>query len=214
MTNEKLEEYIEIYNSGKWTVPMSSFQISPNVEVAQVWDRLPTGEVCNEESYRFFFIKNEIECVAIVLEMDTYDIHWLVSKKYRKQGYLYKALRDSILPFLFDDERTEQRASANTYDNAAYLLRQGFKKRVENGQTAYYLSGSDVNEYDESHLQRCPLSIDELKKVKHELRRIAGEARIVRDKLECAYGHDGGLNEIASRLCSYALDLEFIFDTP
>ncbi|MEX1222422.1 MAG: hypothetical protein WEA82_09965 [Idiomarina sp.] len=211
MKNESLEKFIDIYNSGVWLVPMSSYKISSDVEVAKVWDKFPTGKLCNEESYRFFFITNDIECVAIVLDMEGSDIHWFVAEKHRKQGYLYKALKDSIFPYLFDDGRKEQRATADNSENEAYLMRQGFKRRTEGVEVAYYLNANDVSKYDKSQLCRISLSSDELEAIKFELRRVSGEIRIIRDKLECANGEDHGLNNIACDLCNFAHDVEFYF---
>jgi len=43
MTNESLEEYIKMYNSGCWNVPISSYRISENVVLGKVWHEYPSG---------------------------------------------------------------------------------------------------------------------------------------------------------------------------
>lgn len=65
--------------------------------------------IVNFSSYRFFFIKNELnQYVGAVFDMYS-DLHWYIVPQSRKQGHLTKALKESILPYLFNEERDRQR---------------------------------------------------------------------------------------------------------
>lgn len=74
--------------------------------------------------FTFFFIKNEEgKCVGAVLDMND-DLHWVILKKYQGKGYLKKALKDVILPFIcLTLERDEQRItiSKNEIGELNYL---------------------------------------------------------------------------------------------
>ncbi len=62
--------------------------------------------------YTFFFIKNkEGVCVGAVLDMNR-DLHWVVLKKYRGQGFLTQSLQKVILPYIcLRMDRDEQRVT-------------------------------------------------------------------------------------------------------
>ncbi len=112
MTEREIRKYIDLLNDGKAGESIFTRQISKTVEVAKVWPDQPkmTDKIIgNFGSYRFFFIKNEFnEYVGAVLDMYQ-DLHWYIVPKCRKHGYLTTALRESILPYLFYDERESQR---------------------------------------------------------------------------------------------------------
>lgn len=209
MTNESLEQYIHMYNSGKWNVPVSRYHIGPTVIVARIWSKYPSGTVANEDSNKFYFIENDAECVAIVLKMGAHDLHWLVAEPMRKNGYLHAALKETILPYIFSDGRNEQRASADSEENITYLLRQGFEERVDNGKMAYFLGRNKVMKFDESLVNRIPLSDDDFKKIKQQLFKLAGDLRVIRDQVECAYGNDCHIKEVASEIMDLGFEIEY-----
>lgn len=209
MTNDGLEHYIKMYNSGNWDAPVSRYRLGSNVVLARVWSNYPSGAVVNEDSYKFYFIENGTECVAIVFEMGKDDLHWLVVESMRKKGYLHNALKETVFPFIFSDGRTEQRASADSEDNISYLLRQGFEERIDNGETAYYLSSDKVKPFDKTLVQRTPLSDDEFMKISQQLFKLAGELRIIRDQVECAYGDDCYIEEVANEIMGLGHDVEY-----
>ncbi len=111
MTESEIRKYIDRLNNGKASESIFTRPISKTVEVAKVWPEQPKmidsiiGNFC---SYRFFFIKNESDkYIGAVLDMYQ-DLHWYIIPKSRKQGYLTTALKESILPYLFYDEREVQ----------------------------------------------------------------------------------------------------------
>jgi hypothetical protein len=209
MTNESLEQYIEMYNLGSWDVPFNSYRISRSVVLGKVWTKYPDGETSCEESHNFFFIENDSTCVAIVLEMGSYDIHWLVEESMRKKGLLYKALKETILPFMFQDGRENQRATANSDENASYLARQGFEHEIDNNKSAYFLSKSSVDSYDESQIQRTPISDDEFKVINKKIFKLAAELRVIRDQIECSYGDDFCIHDVAYEVKDLGYELEY-----
>jgi hypothetical protein len=208
MTNESLEEYIRMYNSGAFVTPIFQYRISPSVVFAKFWTEFPTGNVYPEESYNFYFIENKGVCVAIVLEMGTQDIHWFVDDGNRRRGILYKALHNSIFPHMFSDGRTGQSATAETSKNVSYLKRQGFVEQSGMGR-GYYLSTDQVQKFNSEQVRRSPLSSETTKSLMHKLFKKASELKIIRDQLECAYGNDFNITDIANQLSDFACEIEF-----
>ncbi|EGN74454.1 hypothetical protein A28LD_1948 [Idiomarina sp. A28L] len=209
MNHETLQSYIDTANSGKWSIPISSFKISPTVEVALVWSERPMGKISNEENKRFFLIKNEIEYVAIIYDMKEDNLHWLALERYRKRGYLSRALHDHIFPFLSWEGRSEQKATANTKESEEYLTKLGFEKMLERkpnamGHQTYSLNLESVGNFKAESIDRTPNSKADIDNIKQELRRLAAEVRIVRDKLECTYDDDFGLDNQANELTRIA----------
>lgn len=209
MTNESLERYIEMYNLGRWTIPMSFYRLGDNIVVAKIWSEYPSGRVGNENSNRFFFIEENNECVAIVFEMGTYDLHWLVREQNRKKGILHRALMETIFPYIFSDGRTEQRATADSKDNISYILKQGFKERERDREIAYFLTKDIVKSFDSSLVKRTPLTADEFQIIKQQLFRLAGELRVIRDQIECAYGDDCSIESLAYDVHDLGFEIEF-----
>lgn len=209
MTHESLERYIEMYNSKKWNIPMSSYRLGNNIVVAKIWSEYPSGRVGNEDSNRFFFIEESNECVGIVFEMGTYDLHWFIREKNRKQGILHKALVETILPYIFLDGRIEQRATGDSEENIAYLIRQGFKEREGDREIAYFLASDLVKSFDLSLIKRTPLTSDEFQIIKQQLYKLAGELRVIRDQIECAYGDDCSIESLAYDIHDLGLEIEF-----
>ena len=75
-------------------------------------------ETCFES---FFVIKNEYaEIVGCVYDMK-YDLHWLILRQFRGNGYLRSALRNAILPFIFKHlHRTKQTIRILAPENNAF----------------------------------------------------------------------------------------------
>lgn len=155
MTEKEIRKYIDQLNNRKGSESIFTRQISKTVDVAKVWTKQPNmtdNIVGNFGSYRFFFIKNEInEYVGAVLDMYQ-DLHWYIIPKSRKQGYLTTALKESILPYLFYDERESQRITIdkNAIGEKNYLnsknvaIKLGFKA-INDAETEFELKQSDFN---------------------------------------------------------------------
>ncbi|MDH3997296.1 MAG: hypothetical protein OET90_00510 [Desulfuromonadales bacterium] len=208
MTHAALEQYIQNFNSGEWDTPCHQFSIGENVNVALIWYQVTPENVTCDKSNRFYFVTDEGLCVAVVFEMSDLDIHWFVLEEHREKGLLHKALHETILPYIFSDNRREQRATADSTENERYLLRQGFEKREDNGSSAFYLTKDKIREFDDSAICREPLSDADCVEIKNKLRLIVREVRIIKDRLECSHGKSGPLEDIAKELGSFAFDVK------
>ena len=155
MTEREIRKYIDRLNNGKASESIFTRQISENVDVAKVWSAQPkmTDSIDgNFGPYRFFFIKNESkEYVGAVLDMNR-DLHWYIVPKHRKKGYLTTALKESILPYIFYDERNTQRLTIeygvigekNYSDSKSVVIKLGFKS-INEVETEFELNTSDFN---------------------------------------------------------------------
>lgn len=222
MTNEQLDNYIDQLNSGDYN-PETIFlsKISNDVLYARIWTKEPevtdqiTGFPC---SYEFFFIKDENDkFIGTVLDMAS-DLHWYIKKEFRKQGYLSRALRQTILPFLFRS-RTEQRVTIPVNDigkeeyekSRSVALSLGFKA-VDENYLEFKLSKHTFN-LTEVQIDRAKELIDRArleilrKKVSFSMTMLM----TVSDELKMKNLDDFGLEEQTRALAKY---LMFIEDIP
>ena len=110
MSNEEIKKYIDSINDGGFEESIFIRHLSESVFVAKVWAKQPcvTDSISESNSYKFFFVKNELgKSIAAILDMYS-DLHWYVLPNERKKGLLTKALREVVIPYLFY-EREEQR---------------------------------------------------------------------------------------------------------
>lgn len=108
MTNESIEGYIDSLNRNEFDSFIFRTMLSDTVDLAKVWANEPRGDVSNEGSYNFYFIKNdEGMYVAAVLDMYS-DLHVFVKKEYRKKGYLSSAINEVVLPHIGSTGRKKQ----------------------------------------------------------------------------------------------------------
>ncbi|MDW7695863.1 GNAT family N-acetyltransferase [Flammeovirgaceae bacterium SG7u.111] len=105
MKDEEIEKYIDLLNKKTYAETIFIRQISEFVDVAKVWDSFPevTDLVNNESpSMDFFFIRNERGSYIGAVYVMMNDLHWYIQQAFRKKGYLTKALKKAIIPYLFD----------------------------------------------------------------------------------------------------------------
>lgn len=114
MTNYKLNSFLKQLNSGKMDL-IHLRPLSAAVDYAKVWYYTKRRK---KWSYPFgpdpvYFIKDAAgNYVAAIYDMG-YDLHWYVSSKHRKKGYLTTAMKDIILPHLFQT-KNEQRITISS----------------------------------------------------------------------------------------------------
>ena len=114
MTNEGIEKIIDSLNRKETNDLMFVSELSQAVDIAKVWTSLPEGNIGNESSYLFYFIKNDEGIyVGAVLDMGN-DLHVFVKSAHRRKGYLSRAMNEIILPHFFQEGRDKQRI---TFDN-------------------------------------------------------------------------------------------------
>lgn len=204
MTESALREYIRCFNSNHWKNRTSSFDISPNVTVGKILSNHFKGKIVERKTERYFFIKNNNQCVGIIFDMNT-DLHWLILKKHRGQGYLYNALQNVIFPFLKSEDRILQRCTAATQEGREYLLKLGFEQQGNE----YFLSLKKIKKFDSSQIKRSPLTPIQLEDMRSKLYRITNDLHIISNQLECSYGKTYNLNYLADAILSKALDIGF-----
>jgi hypothetical protein len=220
MTNTEIAKYIRKLNSGTGKETIFTRPLSKNIVLGKVWTKpsKPTEEIVgNSSPYTFFFIKSDNgEYIGAVLDMGN-DLHWFISPPFRKKGYLTKALKTTILPYLFY-ERNEQRISIDVCQigernyrsskRVAELL--GFKKvESEREEKFYLLSKTDfdwTNEIiEEENTKIGRERIDVLRKRTFYATKLLW---MVQNELEMSYGDCNELNEVVSEAISYTWKIE------
>jgi hypothetical protein len=212
MQTSAIISLINKLNKGSLRDNIIKHSISPNVEFAHIWLK----ENYNSNiPYNFFLIRNDIEYVGAVLDM-TDDLHWVILPRHRRKGYLKKALKGSILPYIFDHlDRDEQKISLNinetglkSYNSSLNCaLKVGFKKIDDKNLLI------DVDDFDFSNLDmkliHKGLNDNEIQKELLELESIAKKIYQINSKIEMSFGvktetylHPS-LDELSSRLSNF-----------
>lgn len=219
MREREIRKYIDRLNNGKASESIFTRQISKTVDVAKVWTKQPKmtdNIVGNFGSFRFFFIKNELNVyVGAVLDMYQ-DLHWYIVPKSRKQGYLTTALKESILPFLFYDERESQRITIdksaigekNYLNSKSVALKLGFKS-INEAETEFELGQTDFN-WDKENFEEINSEINS--KRFEQLRKRAFYAYKtlykISDELLMTVNDDKELKKVADEVRKYTWKIE------
>jgi hypothetical protein len=219
MKDREIRKYIDRLNNGKASESIFTRQISKTVDVAKVWPKQPrmTDRIIgNFGSFRFFFIKNDVNVyVGAVFDMN-HDLHWYIVPEKRKQGYLTTALKESILPYLFYDEREIQRITIeinvigekNYLSSKSVALKLGFKP-INATETEFELKQSDFN-WDNENLDE--INSDIKSERIEELRKRAFYAYKtlykISDELLMTVNDDKELKEVIKEVKNYTWKIE------
>ena len=193
MTASQLQLFVNKLNKGTYHKTIFKHQISKEVDFAKVWQSQNTIEV---QPFNFFFFKNDTEYVGAVLLMCN-DLHWFVTPKQRGKGYLTNALRNTILPYIFDEfGKSEQRITIteseigkeNYKHSSKVALNVGFKKLDD---INFVLKDTDVTTlYDGVDRVYSGLNSVEITAMKKELNTIAKRLHQINIQLENAFGRE------------------------
>ena len=107
MTEENLQNLINRLNStGNYKEQIFLRQISENIFLAKVSSEITSPEIKPYSFSYFFFISNEKgEFIGVIEDRGINDLHWYITKESRKKGYLTKALKETIIPYIFYDNK-------------------------------------------------------------------------------------------------------------
>jgi len=219
MTEKEIRKYIDRLNSGKGLESIFTRPISRTVEVSKVWPAQPktTDSIIGGliTSYRFFFIKNTLDdYVGAILDMNN-DLHWYIKPIHRKKGHLTKALNESVLPFLFYEERERQRITIqkgigkDNYTNSKNVaVKLGFKP-INEDHTEFLLEKTDFNwEYENLIEQVKPIDSERIEVLRKRVNYVSKVLSKVSDELQIAYNEDKNLSEVSSNVKSYVWKME------
>lgn len=191
MQTSAIISIINKLNKGSFRDNIVKHSISPSVEFAHIWIK----EKYNSNiPYNFFLIKNELEYVGAVLDM-TQDLHWVILPKHRGKGYLSKALKGSILEYIFEYlDRDQQKISINIDEigiknyNASNntAINVGFSK-IDNNN---FIINYDDIDYSLSDLNLIHIALDdkEVEKQLKELELAAKKIFQINSKIEMSFG--------------------------
>lgn len=218
MTEKEIRKYIDRLNNGKGQESIFTRPISKTVDISKVWFEQPKKTdsiIGNFSSYRFFFIKNTFgKYVGAIFDMYS-DLHWYIIPKYRKNGHLTKALKESVLPYLFEEEREKQRITIqegigkeNYLNSKNVALKIGFKP-INESETEFELIESEFNWENEKLIEHTKSIGSE--RIEILRKRVDYASKIllkVSDELQISYNDDKDLSEISSSVKSYTWKIE------
>jgi hypothetical protein len=166
MTNETLERLIDQVQDGSASARVSVRPLLANVLIAKVWEELDGLALFAERGLLVYFITEPVGgCVGACYWMGTNDFHVFLKEDYRGRGLMTNALRDVILPHVFQqEEHASQKATASP-DSKRMLERLGFTP----------VDGGDADQVSISRSQckevSFPAAEPFTKEKKHALRR-------------------------------------------
>ncbi|GGK18940.1 hypothetical protein GCM10007962_11400 [Yeosuana aromativorans] len=219
MTEKDIRKHIDHLNKGTADESIFTRQISANVDVAKVWTEQPKPSnniIGNFGSYRFFFIKDASnKYIGVVLDMYR-DLHWYIMPKYRKKGYLTKALQESVLPYIFYDDRETQRITIkrgsineeNYLNSKSVATKLGFNP-VNNSESEFELKKTDFD-WSKENLQEVnnvvsPQRFETLKKRAFFAYKTLYK---ISDELLMSVDDDKELMEVAEEVKKYTWKIE------
>ncbi|WP_194972535.1 hypothetical protein [Aquiflexum lacus] len=101
MRDETIRDLLRNLNKGKGKNLVFKSSIGGNIEFAKVWIYQKNG--FTYKSQFFFLIKNDLgKYVAAVCGFN--NLHWYTLFEERRKGYLSKALKEYIIPFIWGKE--------------------------------------------------------------------------------------------------------------
>lgn len=199
--------------------------ISKNVELAHIWYK--EGFSDSHVPYTYFLIKDNNKYIGAVLDM-THDLHWVVLPKHRKKGYLSKALKHVILPYLLEEtDRFEQKITikrneigeTNYQNSLKVALNIGFKQ-IDEENLVFDYNSLDEDEY-QLDFQYKGLPQKELEFEINELQKIGKRLNKISSKIEFAFGKkieeysNPSLNDTANKVAylkEVFKDMKYDFD--
>lgn len=193
MTDKTLKSLIDKLNKKKGLIFLKP--LSPTVDQAKVWMKQPRPTdriIYGDGPYNFYFIKDGNGLyVGIVLDMQQ-DLHWFILPKFRKQGHLINALKECILPNLFqtrDEQKITIDASIigikNFEASEKVALRLGFKKKEGSLIASEYLLPADGFSAPELFsMPQIMFSENRLKELQRQINFISRSLHLVQSEVE------------------------------
>ncbi len=200
MTDNDLQKLLDVLNSKKHKKTIFIRQISENVFISKVSSKINYPEIKPYSFGTFFFIMNEKEkFISTIENRGQRDLHWYVTKKSRKKGYLTKALKETIIPYIFYDEDIDyQRITINeniigelNYENSKKVaLKTGFKPLNEE-ETEFELRKEEFD-WSNEKIKEINTFIEDKKfqLFKNKIERIHYDFEKICNELEMAYGSE------------------------
>jgi hypothetical protein len=186
MTNESIEGYIDALNRNEFSEHIFRSILSDTVDYAKVWTDEPRGNVVNEGSYNFYFIKNNVGVyVAAVLDMYS-DLHVFVKKEYRKKGILSAAMNNVILPHLSNTGRDKQVVTFEDPNVGNYCVRNWGFALLDDLSAEKNLSGCSSGE--QKSLKGYKLHYSDFEKIRAKIGKARLYITMVKEQLEASLG--------------------------
>jgi len=172
--------------------------ISLNVDFAKVWMQKPhpNNDIDYDGPNRFYFIKNDQGIyVATILDMSSNNLHWFVLEGHRGHGYLTNALRNTILPHLFQNRDVQKITidelaigQNNFKASQKVALSLGFVPKNKDSNYEYILSCDKYETEDYNLGQNTKISEDRIDDLKKQINYISESLWLVETEIEMKYG--------------------------
>lgn len=144
----------------------------------------------------YFFIRNEREqFIGVVEDRGQKDLHWYITKDSRKKGYLTRALKETIIPYIFYDVKRDSqiitiRKTINYNNSKKVALNLGFRPLY--GQEIMFELKKIDFDWSSERLEEKDLHIDNEKArgVREKMLNLSYELHKISSELAMAYGSE------------------------
>lgn len=212
MKDKNLKQLLDKLNEKKTIRNLFIRTLSDHVEFAKYITpirRAPTTKISPVKFDRFYFIKNENGVyVATVYDMCN-DLHWYVLFNFRKKGYLTNAMRNVILPHLFQ-EYDELRITINEnligFKNMEASERVALNLGFEKVSTNYYgseyiLPFKKIESEVDLNGKNTGVPIERLREIQNQITSNLNSLLLIKTEIEMKLG-----TSICSEELEYYLD--------
>lgn len=189
MTDETISYVIDLINNDKSHERCIFLRpLSDKILVGIVWVSKRNGELYNDNGIDMFFIKNEEkQVVAAVLDMGIQDIHVFVKPKYRGNGHLVIALKETILPYLFSMGRKGQNITFKNNKARRHAELVGFQLTSDSSAVIY---PKDLLQISNIFPETISPSESQKERIKQRIRMASDLLKIARDDLQTSFGEN------------------------
>lgn len=201
MSEQQFRAILEKLNRGRKGVLFFSRPLTDHVDLANGWitTKHPNDKTATFHGPNRYYLIRESrgdKYVGLVADANQFELHWYVLPAYRNKGYMYSALKNVILPHLFQDNRPLQEISidskglsAKNYTASTLLAKKlGFLNSKQADKDCYVLlpDAYQSHEYFDGELAELDgLQAEELRsQMKHHFTQL----QIIQSELEMKLG--------------------------
>lgn len=215
MTDNFIKSLIYKLNQKKAVESIFLKSLTNNIDVAIVWHTAKDYSSSTNKLYgpdKFYFIKNDTGKFVAAVNDGGGDLHWFVLPKYRGLGHLTAALKETIIPHIFQTSNKEEQRitiNRNAIGDKNYIASTkvattvGFVERNNNvGKAELFVSKSLYKDILISDSKPNSISDERFRVLKDKAHEITKALQKIESELEFYLDHSDLLEQLNETTCS------------
>lgn len=209
MTDKFIKSLIDKLNQNKASESIFLKPLTTKVDFAIVWHSekdIPSNNIKLIGPDKFYFIKDDSGIYVAAVNYGGGDLHWLVLPKYRGLGHLTTALKETILPHIFQSNKKEEQritVNRNAIGDKNYLASTkvakslGFIEQQNNsGKAEFIISKTLFKHVSFDSLNTNNMSDERINILKDRAYEISKNLHKIESELELYLGHSDIMEEL------------------